>query len=102
AVRHRNSVGSGLPLNRQNDGTVAVVPARDLVVLDVVEHLAELVEMNRSAVSVGDYHLSELLGVLELPVGLDCGGFVETPQRSRRHADVFRANCRRDCITAYT
>ena len=99
-VRHRNSVGSRLPLNRQNDGAVAVVPARYLVVLDVVEHLAELVEMNRSAVSVGDNHLSELLCVLELPVGLDRGGFVQTPQRSRRHADVLRANCGRDFIYA--
>ena len=94
AVRHRNGVRPRLPLNRQNDGTVAVVPARYFVVLDIVEHLAELVEVHRRAVSVGDDHLPELLGVLELSIGFDGGRFVETPEGSCGHAYVLRPNCR--------
>src|SRR5205814_8233551 len=96
--RHGDGVRPRLPLNRQNDRTVAVVPARYLVVLNVVEYVTELVEVNRGAVSVGDYHLPELLRIRELSVRFDGGGFVEAPERPRRHADVLRADRRRDFI----
>ena len=88
-VRNRDGVGPRLPLNRENDRTVAVVPARDLVVLHVVHHVAELVEVHRRAVAVRDDHLAEFLRILELSVGLDRRRPARPPERAGRHAHIL-------------
>ena len=49
-----DGVGVGLALDRQHDGAGIVEPARDLVVLDAVDHARDLVELDRRAVAIGN------------------------------------------------
>ena len=48
-----NRVGSGLPLNRQNEAACIVEPSDRFVVLDAIDHLPELLQPHRRAVLPG-------------------------------------------------
>ena len=52
ALGHLDRVGARLLLDGQNDAAHAVVPARDFVVLHVVDDIAELFQADRNAVAV--------------------------------------------------
>ena len=66
AVGHVHRVRTRLALNDEHDGARAVVPARGLVVLDVVGDSPDLFEMDWRAVAVRHDHVAKLTGVLEL------------------------------------
>src|SRR6266480_4758339 len=71
AVNYFHGIGSGLPLDGEHDGTIAVVPTGSLVVLDAVNDSTEFVEPYRCSVSIGDDHRSELPRIRALTVGQD-------------------------------
>ena len=59
-TRDRDGVRPGLTLHREHDRAHAVVPARVLVVLDVVEHATERAELHGGAVAIRDAQRAEL------------------------------------------
>src|SRR3989441_630140 len=83
-----DGVGARLSLDGEHDGPTAVVPGRALVVLHVVQHLADVLETHGRAVAVGYDEGSERGRVLELPVRLHRVGAVRAPQHARRQVDV--------------
>ena len=46
-VHHLHGIGAGLPLDRQDDGALVVVPGDDLVVIDAVDDVAEFFQPHR-------------------------------------------------------
>ena len=83
-----DGIRARLPLDVHGDGGNTVVPGAGPSVLDVVIHLAEVPQLHRGAIAVGDHHLAERRRVAELPVGLERQGRerrepAEEPDRER-------------------
>ena len=93
-VRHLHRVRARLPLHRQHDGPLPVVPACDLVVLHVVLDLAQVAEPHRRAVPVGDHDVAETLRVLQLAAGLERRRPVGSPQDAGGQVHVGRVDGR--------
>src|SRR5208337_2066128 len=69
-IDHLDGIGAWLPLNRQNNCPGACIPARHLVVLDIVDDIAEFKQAHGIAVAVSDYKRTVPGCIKELAVGL--------------------------------
>ena len=70
-IDHRHRVGVRLPLDREDDGAGAVIPARGLVVGDGIDDARDVAKPHRFAVGTLDDELGEGGGIVELRVGDD-------------------------------
>ena len=87
--RHRDRVGPRLALHGQQNRALAVVPARRLVVLDVVEHRPQVAQVDGGAVAVGDDEPAEGGRVGKLPGRLDGERAVPTVEHAGRQRHVL-------------
>ena len=79
---YRHRVGVGLLLNAENDGTVAIEPARDLVIFDAVVNSRHFLELDRRAILVAHHHLTVVDGLVHLAGGLKCYVLLRPVERS--------------------
>ena len=98
--RHRHGIASRLPLDGKDDRARAVVPARHLVALYIIQHMADIAEPNGRAIAIGDDHARERRRVLELAVRLHRERLVRPPKHSRRQIHVLAVDRVRDFVDA--
>ena len=97
-------VGARLALDRQDDAPALGAPGREpgggLVVLDAVEHLADVLEPHRRAAAVRDDQLAKAARVLELPGGAQRQRLLRAPERAGREVHVPLVDRVRDLVDA--
>ena len=81
-------VRTGLTLDGEDDGALAVIPGRDARVLHAVERVADIAETDRCSVSIGDDLAFVLRTAQELAICVDQRGLRRAVQRSRWRIDV--------------
>ena len=84
AFHHLHRVGAGLLLHRKDHGQFAVHPEDALVRRDAVLHVGHIFEAHRIAVPVRDDHGPELVGRVQLAVGLNRIGLRDSRTASPR------------------
>src|SRR5208282_877846 len=89
---------AGLALHRKYDGWHAVGPVGALVVLNAVEHAAQLFEPHRRAVAICDYERTIRRRAGELALGLDRECPMFAVERAGRNIDVGALDRLRDLI----
>ncbi len=90
AVSNLHRVRARLTLNGQHDGALAVVPARVARVLDVVQHIGDILEPHRGTVLVRDSQLAEFGGARDRAVGEHGVRALRAPQRPGRQIWIAR------------
>ena len=91
-VHHFHGVGIGLALHGEYDGARVIVPGGDLVVLDAVDHIRDLVELDRRSVSVGDHDVAIIGGMLDRAGSGNRHALFRSGQRPDRGARVCLGN----------
>ena len=71
-----DDIGAGLPLDVEDERRLAVVPSRELVVLERVDGFADILELDRRAFAIRDDRVAKSGGVEQLVVGADLKGLL--------------------------
>ena len=100
AVRDLHRVRPRLTLDCQNDGALAVVPARVAGVLHVVDHVGDVLESYRRAVLIRHRELAEFRGTRDRTVGEHGIGTLRAPQRAGWQVRIPSRHRRRHLIQA--
>ena len=99
-VHHFDGVNTRLALDSQHDAPGVVKPTRYFVVLDAVDHAANLFQANRAAPAVSHDERAVIGGLHQLAVGLDDEGLAFSVKRAGGQIHVPLADGRFNFINA--
>src|ERR1700681_2208533 len=89
-----NNVGAGLALDRQNDCPLLVEPGGNQLVLSGADGVADIAEVDRRSVAIGDDEFIVFVGLEQLVVGIERVGLTRAVERAFRKVDIGLAEYR--------
>ena len=92
AINRGDDVGVGLTLDREQDGTLPIVPGGQQVVLRSIEGVSDILDPHRRAVAVGDDQLIIGIWIEKLVIGVDGIGSPWAVKCALRQIDVGLAD----------
>jgi hypothetical protein len=91
-AHHLDHVGAGLPLNIDDDGGRALIPAAGAIVLQPIDDVGDVADSDRGAVAIGDDDGLVGVGRRDLVVGGDGIGLLRAVERSLGTGDIGARN----------